>query len=87
MGEGGRTDRQGLVGAGGSRVGTQGAMRARDVARPSEQDLAEAERTVQVQHARPVEDASVHPHPQHPKRPRPADPGRRRQPGTRPEAS
>jgi hypothetical protein len=35
-----------LVGAGRSKVSRSAAMRARDVARPSEADLAEAERTV-----------------------------------------
>jgi hypothetical protein len=35
-----------LVGAGPSQVGVSGALRARDVNRPTEQDLAEAERDV-----------------------------------------
>jgi hypothetical protein len=37
-----------LVGAGPSQVGTDGALRARDVNRPSEQDLAEAEESVVI---------------------------------------
>ena len=35
-----------LVGAGHSQLGVSGALRGRDVNRPSEQDLAEAERDV-----------------------------------------
>ena len=41
----------GLVGAGPSKVGIDGAMRARDVARPSAQDLADAERDLVIRHA------------------------------------
>jgi hypothetical protein len=41
----------GLVGAGPSKVGVDGAMRARDVARPSAQDLADAERDLVIRHA------------------------------------
>jgi hypothetical protein len=41
----------GLVGAGPSKVGVDGAMRARDVARPSAQDLAEAERDLVIRPA------------------------------------
>jgi hypothetical protein len=41
----------GLVGAGPSKVGVDGAMRARDVARPSAQDLLEAERDLVIRHA------------------------------------
>lgn len=37
-----------IVGAGHSQVGVDGALRARDVNRPSAEDLAEAERTVTV---------------------------------------
>lgn len=37
-----------LVGAGRSQVGVSGALRARDVNRPAEEDLAEAERDVVV---------------------------------------
>ena len=37
---------RGLVGAGASQLGVSGALRGRDVNRPSEQDLAEAERDV-----------------------------------------
>ena len=37
-----------LVGAGHSQVGVDGALRARDVNRPSAEDLAEAERTVTI---------------------------------------
>jgi hypothetical protein len=41
----------GLVGAGASKVGIDGAMRARDVAQPSAQDLAAAERDLVIRHA------------------------------------
>jgi hypothetical protein len=37
-----------LVGAGRSQVGVNGALRARDVNRPTEQDLAEAEATLTI---------------------------------------
>jgi hypothetical protein len=37
-----------LVGAGHSQLGVSGALRGRDVNRPTEEDLAEAEREVQV---------------------------------------
>lgn len=37
-----------LVGAGPSELGVQGALRGRDVSRPTEQDLAEAERDVVI---------------------------------------
>jgi hypothetical protein len=43
----------GLVGAGASRVGMSGAMRARDVSRVRPEDLAEAEREVRIRHAAP----------------------------------
>jgi hypothetical protein len=42
-----------LVGAGRSRVGVGGAMRARDVSRPSEDDLAAAEQEVVAKRSRP----------------------------------
>jgi len=42
-----------LVGAGPSQVGVDGATRARDVSRPTEQDEAEAERTLVLRKARP----------------------------------
>lgn len=41
-----------LIGAGRSRVGTGGAMRARDVSRPSEEDLAAAEEEVVLRRSR-----------------------------------
>src|ERR1700742_3675569 len=41
----------GLVGSGPSRVGTDGAMRARDVARPSAAELAAAEEELVSRHA------------------------------------
>ena len=44
----------GLVGAGASRVGISGAMRARDVSRVRPEDLAEAERDVRIRHAAPM---------------------------------
>jgi hypothetical protein len=44
----------GLVGAGNSRVGISGAMRARDVSRLQPEDLAEAEREVRIRHAAPM---------------------------------
>jgi hypothetical protein len=37
-----------LTGGGPSQLGVQGSMRARDVSRPTEDDVAEAERLVQV---------------------------------------
>ncbi|HKC26850.1 MAG TPA: hypothetical protein VKB75_02455 [Jatrophihabitans sp.] len=37
-----------IVGAGSSQVGVSGALRARDVNRPTEEDLAEAERDVVI---------------------------------------
>ena len=42
-----------LIGAGRSRVGVGGAMRARDVSRPSADDLAAAEQEVVVKRSRP----------------------------------
>jgi hypothetical protein len=37
-----------LVGSGPSQLGVQGALRGRDVNRPTEQDLADAERDVEI---------------------------------------
>jgi hypothetical protein len=42
-----------LIGAGRSRVGVGGSMRARDVSRPSEEDMAAAEQEVVVKRSRP----------------------------------
>jgi hypothetical protein len=39
-----------IVGAGRSQVGVSGALRARDVNRPTEEDLAEAEREIAIVH-------------------------------------
>jgi hypothetical protein len=39
---------RGLVGAGPSQVGIDGALRARDASRPTDEDLAAAERDVQI---------------------------------------
>jgi hypothetical protein len=39
---------RGLVGAGPSQLGVSGALRGRDVNRPTDEDLAEAERDVQL---------------------------------------
>ncbi len=39
---------RGLVGAGPSQVGIGGALRARDASRPTDEDLATAEREVQI---------------------------------------
>lgn len=39
---------RGLVGAGPSQVGVSGALRARDAGRPTEEDLAAAERSVRI---------------------------------------
>jgi hypothetical protein len=44
-----------LADRGPSRVGVEGAMRARDVSRPTPAQRAKAERSVTVKHARPVE--------------------------------
>ena len=41
---------RGLVGAGGSQIRRDQAMRVRDINRPGEDDLAEAEESVQVVH-------------------------------------
>jgi hypothetical protein len=46
MADNGDSTLRNLVGGGRSRVSRSAAMRARDVARPTEDDLAEAERTV-----------------------------------------
>jgi hypothetical protein len=43
-----------LADRGPSRVGVDGALRARDVSRPRSADLARAERTVTVRRARPL---------------------------------
>ena len=43
-----------LADRGPSRVGVDGALRARDVSRPRPADLARAERTVTVRRARPI---------------------------------
>lgn len=40
----------GLVGGGPSQLGVDGAMRARDVSRPDDTDLDEAERSVEISH-------------------------------------
>jgi hypothetical protein len=45
-----------LIGGGGSKVGISGAMRARDVAQPSAEDLAAAERELVIKHAAPRAD-------------------------------
>lgn len=52
MTEGKGREVAGLVGAGPSQVGAVGAMRARDVARPREKDIARAERTVVLRRQR-----------------------------------
>ncbi len=44
-----------LADRGPSRVGVDGAMRVRDVSRPTDDDLAEAERTVVVRRARTLD--------------------------------
>ncbi|MFC8851366.1 MULTISPECIES: hypothetical protein [unclassified Micromonospora] len=46
--DGGERGLRGLVGPGSSQVGLRAAMRARDAARPTEADLAEAEERVVV---------------------------------------
>ncbi|WP_432955202.1 hypothetical protein [Micromonospora haikouensis] len=46
--DGGERGLRGLVGPGSSQVGPRAAMRARDAARPTEADLAEAEERVVV---------------------------------------
>ncbi|MEX5708890.1 hypothetical protein AB1484_11420 [Parafrankia sp. FMc6] len=45
---------RGLVGAGRSRLSLSAAMRARDVSRPTEADLAWAEQAVVLRHAHPA---------------------------------
>ncbi|HZG94570.1 MAG TPA: hypothetical protein VEZ46_07645 [Mycobacteriales bacterium] len=55
-GQSGGSGASGLVGSGPSIVGTSGAMRARDVARPTAEDLARAERTVVVRRRLPEPD-------------------------------
>jgi hypothetical protein len=44
-----------LADRGPSRVGVDGALRARDVSRPGAAELARAERTVTVRRARPLD--------------------------------
>jgi hypothetical protein len=44
-----------LADRGPSRVGVDGALRARDVSRPASADLARAERSVTVRRARPLD--------------------------------
>jgi hypothetical protein len=44
-----------LADRGPSRVGVDGALRARDVSRPAPADLARAERSVTVRRARPLD--------------------------------
>ena len=75
----------GLVGAGASRVGISGAMRARDVSRVRPEDLAEAERDVRIRHAAPTTghapagsaSPATRPAPPKPGAPVPAPPPRR----------
>ena len=52
----------GLVGAGPSKVGVDGAMRARDVARPSAKDVEDAERDLVLRHAAQRTDSRPLPH-------------------------
>jgi len=47
-GEGADRGLRDLVGAGPSRLGVSGALRGRDVDRPTEEDLAEAERDLRI---------------------------------------
>ncbi|MFI7578743.1 hypothetical protein [Micromonospora sp. NPDC049497] len=47
-GDEGERGLRGLVGSGSSQVGVAAAMRARDAARPTDEDLAEAEAHVQI---------------------------------------
>src|SRR6185312_16713407 len=51
-----------LVGSGPSKVGINGAMRARDVCRPTAEDLAAAERAVVIKHAAPRGETRPLPH-------------------------
>jgi hypothetical protein len=46
--DGGERGLRDIVGAGHSQVGLSGALRARDVNRPTDDDLAEAERTLVI---------------------------------------
>jgi hypothetical protein len=50
------------VGSGPSKVGINGAMRARDVCRPSAEDLAAAERDLVIKHAAPRGETRPLPH-------------------------
>jgi hypothetical protein len=63
-----------LTGGGPSQLGVQGSMRARDVSRPTADDVAAAERLVQVSY-RPRS------------HPRPAGPGQPGSGGSSPDAS
>src|SRR4051794_36544859 len=68
----------GLVAAGPSKVGISSALRARDVARPRPEDVAAAERDVEIKPARPVGTPSPSPRPLRPGgRPVPRPPLRR----------
>ncbi|MCK9904135.1 hypothetical protein CC117_17150 [Parafrankia colletiae] len=75
---------RGLVGGGRSRLSLSAAMRARDVSRLAEEDLAWAEETVVLRHAHPAQPASepaAEEQPQPPREPPTAPlsrPGRRR---------
>src|ERR1700712_1875489 len=75
----------GLVGGGSSKVGAEGAMRARDVARPTAADLAAAERDLVIRYAaqrtdsRPLPEGIVPASPNPRSYPKP--PARRPRPG------
>lgn len=75
---------RGLVGGGRSRLSLSAAMRARDVSRLTEEDLAWAEETVVLRHAHPAQPASEPAAEEQPQPPREAPtaplsrPGRRR---------
>ncbi|MEX5634443.1 hypothetical protein [Parafrankia sp. FMc2] len=75
---------RGLVGGGRSRLSLSAAMRARDVSRLTEEDLAWAEETVVLRHAHPAPPASEPAAEEQPQPPRDAPtaplsrPGRRR---------
>ena len=47
-----RSETTGVPASGGSQVGTTGAMRARDAARPREKDLLRAERSLVIRRQR-----------------------------------
>jgi hypothetical protein len=59
----------GLVASGPSKVGIDGAMRARDVARPSAADLAAAEKELVIRHAAQRTDSRPLPQGIHPATP------------------